>query len=413
MEDKNFLKDKTAVFIGQSILLKNCIDLAKNKFKKIYVVTEDRNIAKFLNKKYKIIKNKNLKKYKFDFLFNILSKKIIDEKILKNIKYLSINFHDGPLPKYAGLYSSTWAIINGEKSHGCCWHKIVKKIDAGEIFERAKFKINDKITAYEIDLRSIFFGKICFRKMLVKFSKKNFKSIKQNLKLRSYYGKNDFLKIPSYGFFNFQLSFLKNLKVMNSLKFSDKKLNNISIFKILINKKPFLISKIKKIKINLKFKLGYLQILDKNNIAIKCKDSWVKVTFQNYSKEKLISGYQKIEKNKLLQLAKYGLKNKNQKILNFEINKKKQNFSYNDEKMIMKVFYIAQNSFKKLKNIKNISVIKTLGLGSHEEWDSLNHMKFLNNIEKKFNIKINERNLNNFNNIQNTAKFLLKIKKFN
>ena len=61
MEDKNFLKDKTAVFIGQSILLKNCIDLAKNKFKKIYVVTEDRNIAKFLNKKYKIIKNKNLK----------------------------------------------------------------------------------------------------------------------------------------------------------------------------------------------------------------------------------------------------------------------------------------------------------------------------------------------------------------
>ena len=74
---------------------------------------------------------------------------------------------------------------------------------------------------------------------------------------------------------------------MNSLKFSDKKLNNISKFKILINKKPFLISKIKKIKINLKFKLGYLQILDKNNIAIKCKDSWVKVTFQNYSKEKI------------------------------------------------------------------------------------------------------------------------------
>ena len=82
--------------------------------------------------------------------------------------------------------------------------------------------------------------------------------------------------------------------------------------------------------------------------------------------------------------------------------------------MIMKVFYIAQNSFKKLKNIKNISVIKTLGLGSHEEWDSLNHMKFLNNIEKKFNIKINERNLNNFNNIQNTAKFFIENqKKFN
>ena len=49
-------------------------------------------------------------------------------------------------------------------------NKIVKKIDAGEIFERAKFKINDKITAYEIDLRSIFFGKICFRKRIMEHS---------------------------------------------------------------------------------------------------------------------------------------------------------------------------------------------------------------------------------------------------
>ena len=74
-------------------------------------------------------------------MFNVLSQKIINKKILKNIKFLPINFHDGPLPKYAGLYSSTWAIVNKEKKHGCCWHKIVPKIDGGEIFESAKFNI--------------------------------------------------------------------------------------------------------------------------------------------------------------------------------------------------------------------------------------------------------------------------------
>ena len=55
---------------------------------------------------------------------------------------MAVNFHDGPLPKYAGLYSSSWALIKNEKQHGCCWHKIENKIDAGEILESIKFKIN-------------------------------------------------------------------------------------------------------------------------------------------------------------------------------------------------------------------------------------------------------------------------------
>ena len=63
-----------------------------------------------------------------------------------------------------------------------------------------------------------------------------------------------------------------------------------------------------------------------------------------------------------------------------------------------------------LKTIDNISKIESLGLGRHLDWDSLGHMKFLNNLEKKFKIKINEKNITHFNTIKDTARYLKKIK---
>ena len=61
------------------------------------------------------------------------------------MKQTCFNFHDGPLPRYAGLFSSSWAIVNNEKTHGVTWHKITKKIDAGDIVASKKFKIKKMI----------------------------------------------------------------------------------------------------------------------------------------------------------------------------------------------------------------------------------------------------------------------------
>ena len=73
-------------------------------------------------KKVKFTELENIKKIKPDYLFSVLNEKILQTKYLKMVKKYSINFHDGPLPKYAGLFSSTWAIYN-EKEHGVCWIK--------------------------------------------------------------------------------------------------------------------------------------------------------------------------------------------------------------------------------------------------------------------------------------------------
>lgn len=55
------------------------------------------------------------------------------------------------------------------------------------------------------------------------------------------------------------------------------------------------------------------------------------------------------------------------------------------------------------KNKKNYAKI---ALGSHPKWDSLNNIKILTAIEKELKIKINSKNIPNFNNLSNIIKFI-------
>ena len=64
-------------------------------------------IKKFKNRVTPLTINE-FTKFKYDYLFSILNYKIIPNKFINSIKQISLNFHDGPSPKYAGLFSSTW-----------------------------------------------------------------------------------------------------------------------------------------------------------------------------------------------------------------------------------------------------------------------------------------------------------------
>jgi len=53
----------------------------------------------------------------------------------------AINFHDGPLPRYAGLHATTWAILNQETSHGVTWHEMREIVDTGAILQQRVFAL--------------------------------------------------------------------------------------------------------------------------------------------------------------------------------------------------------------------------------------------------------------------------------
>ena len=78
----------------------------------------------------------------FDYLFSIVNDIKVPQRILGKLRKLSINYHNGPLPKYAGTNATHWALINGEKTHGVVWHIMDKDFDSGSILVQEMFHIN-------------------------------------------------------------------------------------------------------------------------------------------------------------------------------------------------------------------------------------------------------------------------------
>lgn len=57
-----------------------------------------------------------LQKTEFDYIFNIATYSILPAWLLNKPRQLIINYHEGPLPHYAGPHAPSWAILNKEKN---------------------------------------------------------------------------------------------------------------------------------------------------------------------------------------------------------------------------------------------------------------------------------------------------------
>tara|TARA_B100000989_G_C19527146_1_gene467556 strand:+ start:1652 stop:1903 length:252 start_codon:yes stop_codon:yes gene_type:complete len=80
--------------------------------------------------------------------------------------------------------------------------------------------------------------------------------------------------------------------------------------------------------------------------------------------------------------------------------------------MIEKYLDIFEKELKINKALREKLIKKKddIQLNNFKNWDSMKHVRILISIEKKFKIKINEKNENYFNNFQSGLKYL---KKFN
>lgn len=89
----------------------------------------------------------------YDWLLSIANLDIIPQPLLDRAAKGAVNFHDGPLPRYAGLNAPVWAQIQGEPQHGITWHLIEGGIDEGDILAQSTFPIAADDTALTLNTR--------------------------------------------------------------------------------------------------------------------------------------------------------------------------------------------------------------------------------------------------------------------
>lgn len=89
----------------------------------------------------------------FDYLLSIANSRGLESGLLMLPEKLAINFHDGPLPEYAGLHVTSWAIIHGEREYGVTWHIVSEGIDDGAILKEKRFALTEQETALSLNAK--------------------------------------------------------------------------------------------------------------------------------------------------------------------------------------------------------------------------------------------------------------------
>lgn len=122
-----------------------------------------------------------------DYLFSITNLKVLPDWVI-SLGKSAINFHDGPLPQYAGLNAPVWAILNQETEHGVTWHEMAAEVDKGRILEQQKFPIVPGETALSLNAKCYQAGQESFARLLDGLLAGQIEPISQAHSQRSYFG---------------------------------------------------------------------------------------------------------------------------------------------------------------------------------------------------------------------------------
>lgn len=88
-----------------------------------------------------------------DWVLSVANLSLVPEPVMQLARQGGVNFHDGPLPGYAGLNAPVWALLNGEATHAITWHLMTAGIDEGEVLATRSFPIEDDDTAFTLNAR--------------------------------------------------------------------------------------------------------------------------------------------------------------------------------------------------------------------------------------------------------------------
>lgn len=131
-----------------------------------------------------------LKALPFDHLFAITHLSIIPDEALTLPRKGAINFHDGPLPRYAGLNAPVWALMNRESEYAITFHVMTPAIDAGEILKQKSFSISEDETALSLNTKCFEAGIETFGELVDELARDAATRTPQDLSKRSYISKH-------------------------------------------------------------------------------------------------------------------------------------------------------------------------------------------------------------------------------
>ncbi len=213
MVDTKQAKPLTCIMLGEQSLLIQCADIwlkAGNQI--LCIVADDPAIADWCEKNAvtchpwqkdldQTLFQQTLQNPEFDYLFSITNLRMLPDSLLQRPKQGAINFHDGPLPRYAGLNVPAWALMHREQNHGVTFHVMTNEADKGDILEQKLFPIVPGETAFTLNAKCYQFASEAFAELVTKLGAGELQPTPQDFSQRSYFGLD--ARPPQAGILNF------------------------------------------------------------------------------------------------------------------------------------------------------------------------------------------------------------------
>ena len=186
-----------AVFVGSDTLLLQCLDSWRERGNTVAcVLTDTDKVRRYCAENglrclpVDDQTQQALANVAFDYLFAITWLRLLPSELLALPRQLAINFHDGPLPRYAGLNATCWSLLNGESEHAVTWHVIEDKADTGDILVQQVFPIAADDTAFTLNARCFAFGTQSFGELCNQLANGTATGRAQDLTRRSYFARH-------------------------------------------------------------------------------------------------------------------------------------------------------------------------------------------------------------------------------
>lgn len=124
-----------------------------------------------------------------DYLFSAVNFRKLPSSLLTAVKCHAVNYHDGPLPRYAGMHATTWALINDEAQYAVTWHLMTQRTDAGDILSQIPVVIDPDETALTLNAKCYEAAVAGFLSVVQDIEAGTLIRLPQNPQERSYFGR--------------------------------------------------------------------------------------------------------------------------------------------------------------------------------------------------------------------------------
>ena len=178
--------------------------------------------------------------YTYDWFFSIANLRIIPASVWRKARHGAANFHDGPLPQYAGLNAPAWAILAGETRYGITWHALSDRIDEGDIYIEHAVDISEEDTALTLNTKCFAAGIESFSDLLDKIEAGAVEGRPQNFNSRRYFGKHD--RPAAAATIDLSQPVQEISRLARALAFGERYANPLCLPKLMTNAGAFIVS---------------------------------------------------------------------------------------------------------------------------------------------------------------------------